>query len=76
MAANWIYDDLEHWATTMSPAKIKAIYAAFCEQMDGPSPIIALASGFVRCGAPEALDQKLARHFPPLGEDGLLPEGW
>jgi hypothetical protein len=25
---------------------------------------------------PETLDQKLARHFPPLGEDGMLPEGW
>jgi hypothetical protein len=40
------------------------------------SPLSLYDTMLGRPPTPETLDQKLARHFPPLGEDGLLPEGW
>jgi hypothetical protein len=61
-------------------AKLKAAIAAgklIVTTVSTPwSPLSLYDTMLGRPPTPETLDQKLARHFPPLGEDGLLPEGW
>jgi hypothetical protein len=73
-------DDLPGWCKWFDemypgPIKLDAVVEALGSYHGS---IYYASSAVTSCEprTPETLDQKLARHFPPLGEDGMLPEGW